>query len=446
MLLQRDTNNPSDYLTDPEAPDQLDAAASDVSRRLERFERTRDTTALWPGLTEAARVAAAREIERVTRERLGGALGVRIDPAGIHDAYALGIAGHTTGMGPVVGRWAEDGLVTGPPEVLRAFGRHLTHARRRTARMEREVLPALDGLIARGITPMVLKGFHTGRVYFEEPGVRRMTDIDVLVPPQRVEDAEAALVAAGFRPDAVARRPYQREWIGPRVDPRLFSVELADERSRWILELHASLDRNYYAGAVARLDAERALDEPFEVVGRRMLVPSPPLLLVILACHCAQELDGTRLLRLVEMVRIIRTETSAGRLDWDEVLAILQRTGAARFTYPALALVEDLAPGTVDRRVLAMALGASTWAARHTVARLVPAGGSLDARGVLRQLMWSRGPVAIVERLLRNVWPPSFVRPKDVFPGWRVHLRRLRTGMLSLRAPDERRGERGARG
>jgi len=31
-------------------------------------------------------------------------------------------------------------------------------------------MPALNALIACGISPIILKGFHTGRVYFDEPG------------------------------------------------------------------------------------------------------------------------------------------------------------------------------------------------------------------------------------------------------------------------------------
>ncbi|MEP6491299.1 MAG: nucleotidyltransferase family protein [bacterium] len=418
----------------------------DVARRLAAFGRNQDPAALWPRLTEPARVNAAHELARVTRLVLAGSRRVALDPDGAHHPYALTIAGHTTGMGPIIGRWAEDGLIIGSASALDYFARHLLHARRRSERMEREALPAVDALIATGISPVVLKGFHTAHVYFEEPGMRRMSDVDLMVAPNQVADAENTLRIAGFRPETEALRPYKRDWIGPGVDPRLFSVELFDERSKWILELHASLDRVYHPGAVARLDSELARGSlvPFDIAGRQVRVLSPELLMVTLACHCSQELDGTRLARLVELVRVIRGEgfgsPPARPCDWDDVLRIFEQTGAARFTYPALALVEDLAPETVDPRVLDAGQRASTWAALHTVARLAPAGGSLDDRGVLRQLMWTRGPVAILQRVLRNVWPAAFTRPGDVIPGWRVRLRRLRRGVLSFHAPNERDG------
>jgi hypothetical protein len=73
MILQRHAPAPTEYLPDPdpETSDKLDAAsaAADAAHRLERFERSKDPSVLWPGLTEAARVAAAREIERASTTR-----------------------------------------------------------------------------------------------------------------------------------------------------------------------------------------------------------------------------------------------------------------------------------------------------------------------------------------------------------------------------------------
>jgi hypothetical protein len=342
-------------------------------------------------------------------------------------------------MGPVIGAWIERGAVVGTPERTAPFAEHLVQSRARGRRMEREVLPAIDALLERDVTPVLLKGAHTSRAYFDEPGARRMSDVDLLVPPDRVADVEEALTAVGFQPETAALRPYKRDWIDSRIDPRHHSLELAHEKSRWILEIHASLDRLYHPGATARLDAERTATEPLDLAGRRVQVLSPELLVVYLACHCSQELDGIRLLRLFELVRVARVERARHRLRWDAVLAMLDRLRAAHFAYPAFALAEELSPGTIDPRVLASGRRASTWAARHTVDRLAPAGGSLDERGVARQLMWTRGPVAIAQRLLRNVWPAAFTKPRDVIPAWRVRLRRLRHGAMSLRAPDERR-------
>lgn len=408
--------------------------AAEASRRATAFERTGDPADLWPGLSERSRVGAARELERITREVLAGRNATVGDE---FDAYALGVAGHTTGMGPVIGRWIEDGRVAARAPIVDAFARHLDHGRKRADRIEREVLPALDALLALGIPVVVLKGFHTSRAYFDEPGARRISDVDVLIPPSRVEDCERALVSIGFSAKGPAHRPYKRDWMGRDVDPRFFSVEYADARTAWALELHASLDRVYNAGASARLDAYHHRTRSLVIRGRELAGLEPAPLFVYLACHCSQELESMRLLRVFEMVRLIRVERDAQRFDWSEVLSLLVDAGAAAFVYPACSLINDLAPGTVDPRVIDLAREASTWPARHAVPRLAPAAGSLDERGILRQLMWTRGPAAIVQRVFRILWPAAITHPSRVIPGWRARLRRLRAGLLTFRAPDE---------
>jgi hypothetical protein len=409
---------------------------AELARRLERYDRSRDPADLWPDLTIEARVSAMREIERVTRRVLTGARDIRIDTEGAHTPYALTIAAHTTGMGPLLGLWADNGVVDASMPVREHLARHLLHARRRAERIEREVLPVFDALIEHGITPIVIKGFATARQFFEEPATRRMADVDILVDPTRVDAAKSAVHSAGFRPSGPALHPYKQDWIGPGVDEQVFSVELSDERTRWAVELHASLDRVFHRGAVARLDIARGLTESFVVEGRMLLALAPAASLLSLVCHCSQELYSSRLLRLVEIIRVIRS----GRVDWNDFLELLRQSGAARYTYPAFALAENLAPGSVDQRVLALGRAESTWAARHTVNRLVPAGGSGDELGLLRQVMWTRGPVAILHRLVRLFFPRTVgSRPSHILPSWRVRARQLRAGLLSIRAPDERR-------
>ncbi len=414
------------------------AAQEDLRQRLARHAHTQDPRDLWPGLSERARVSAGREIERVARAVLGRSRTVALDPGAEHDDYALAIASHTSGMGPLLGRWIEDGKVVASEPVRARLARQLHHARQRSARIEREVLPVLDAMTARGVVPVVLKGLHTARAYFEEAGVRRMSDVDLLVDDAQRPEADEALLDAGFRVHGPAFWSHKKDWIGPGVEDRVFSVELSDERTTWVVEVHTSLDRTFHAGAVAHLDRERASLVPFDIAGRSLRAQSSHALLLTLACHCSQELGSSRLLRLVEIIRVVRAEIAAGRLVWDEVLAALHRTGAARFSWPAFALAEQLAPGTIDARVLALGRRESTLAARHTVARLTPVGGALDELGLLRQVMWMRGPVAILHRALRFAWPWRYGNPVDVLPGWRVRMRQLRAGLLSVRAPDER--------
>ena len=410
-----------------------------VVARLQAYARTGDPSTLWPGLTETARVSALHEIDRVTRAVLAGSVGVHVDPDDAHATYALLIAGHTSGTGTLLGRWIADGIAVARQDVARGFSEQLAHARRRADRMAREVAPALDALEARGVKPVALRGFHTSRVYFEEPGVRRMADIDLLVPPRLIGQAEAALRARGLSADDGRAASVQARLDWRRtVSSEIFSVELEHERNRWNLDLHASLDRMFHPGAVARLDSEMEHVECIDIDGRSLLALRAPLLVLTLACHCSQELHANRLLRLVEIVRVIRTNRASGGLDWDEFLSMTKRTGTVALRLSGVRVGRGAGTRYGGR---ARARGRSRCvdlgrAARGGAAR--SGWGVSDRRGAARQLMWTRGSVAVLHWLLCAVWPGGVTRPRDFLYGWRGRWRRLRDGRLSLWAPDER--------
>ncbi|MES2178519.1 MAG: nucleotidyltransferase family protein [Gemmatimonadota bacterium] len=432
------TAHPDDdaALCDPEA-------LADLARRLQRFDASKDPSWLWPGLSEPARVRAAQEIQRVTAEMLRGMSRVQMDPQRHHETYALAIAAHTTGMGPLLGHWILTGRLSAEPAVEARMRAHLEHSRRRNARIERELHPALDALIRHGVVPVALKGLHTSRAYFEDPAARRMADVDIWVDERLREAAEEALRSAEFRPSGTPTEAHKQEWIAVGIDDTIHSVEVADAYTKWELELHTSLVRVFHRGAVAKLDPLLLRTEPFELAGVRMRVLQPDALIIMLACHCSAELGSSRLLRLYEIVSIVRSVQMRDGLDWDGILAQMASLRVAHYTYPAFVLAEALAPGTIDPRALALGERASTWAARHTVARLTPAGGVIDEIGFLRQVMWVRGVDGFLHRIQRLVWPAPHGRPTNASASWRTRMRQFRAGLLSLRAPNERRWHEG---
>lgn len=408
----------------------------DVTERLRRFARSRDPRVLWPALAEPALATARRAIEQAVRAVLTDEKPATLDAEGESASYAVKIAAFTTGTGALLGRWIEDGRLDAAATVRPLLARELEQGRRRAARIEREVLPAVDALLARGITPVVLKGFHTARGYCEEPGVRPCADVDLLVPPARADAAEAALREAGFEPTTARLRPYKRHWMGVNVDPRTFSVEGIDERNRWEIDLHESFDRRIVAGNIT-LDSERGHVAPFDFAGRALLATTQPLLLLVLACQISADLKSMRLMRLVDLVRVIRADRANGRLDWDEVLTHIQRTDSARFAYPALALAERLSAGTIEQRVLAHARGKSSWAIRRTVTRLAPAGDSADKTSLMLHVMWAKGPLDFVAILIRLLWGIVAPGPRAALTTCRMLLRRIAAGAFSFGRPNE---------
>jgi hypothetical protein len=351
--------------------------------------------------------------------------------AGGRDAYPIGIAALLSGTGPLLGRWVEEGSLDVSDPVASVLARHLSHGRMRADRLAREVAPALNGLVAAGVQPMVIKGFHTAYEYFPEPGVRPISDVDTVVAPERVPRAEEALQAVGFNPSPFATTPYKRDWYPPDDDKRIWSVELFDERDRWKLELHDDASFCDLPTFGVRLNAGLGLQTRPHPHAPGVRTPAQPLLTAILATHLAAELHMRCLLRTVEIVFVVRRDRELGLLDWNALEAFLDESCATRFAYPALALVEKVAPGTIDAGLLSRARRASTRLTRFVADRVTPTFPILDRFILAERLMWiANGRQAI--QSLANWINPAAGRPlRETLKLYHSRLVRLLAGRAS---------------
>jgi hypothetical protein len=412
------------------SPEEQEALAA----RARAWRASGDPRTLWPALDPGALQPAADEIGRVVSAVLQGRRAV-LGAADGRDAYALGIAGLVTGTGPLLGSWIERGMIEASPAAAHVLAQHLAHGRRRMDRMRQGAIAAFAAMRERGVTPAVIKGFHTAHAYFDEPGARPLADVDVLVHPDERLRAEEALQAAGFTPVPAPRPERKRDWRPPGEDGEPRSFELWHAESAWKLELHTELAFEHLMEFGVRLGQHGAFDARLDSLGMPLRVAPPALLVALLATHASGELYAMRLLRLVELVLVVRHDRAAGTLDWGEVERILTASGAFRFAYPALALAEQLAPGTIDARVLERARGASAPRALAAVRDFTPTSPVLErATSLSERLMWSGSRWQTLHRMMRMVIPP----PGRSFPVllelYHVRLRRLLTGAVSWRA------------
>jgi hypothetical protein len=185
------------------------------------------------------------------------------------------------------------------------------------------------------------------------------------------------------------------------------SLSLTHEDDPFTLDLHASLNRNFFGVGVARLD--RLLAEgsgngwsPAGVAA----VPGQPLLLLLLATHASEGLHGLSLIRLVELAWVIRRDLERGALDWAVAADAAEEVGALRFAYPALALCERLAPGSVPPAALARFAAKATPAMLRILGGVTPGTAQrLDRLSVEERFMWAGTPVERARRLAYALWP-----------------------------------------
>ncbi len=399
----------------PRAPIASHDEAADLSARARAWLFKRDPRALWPALDPRVLQPSADAIGQAVASLVRGDRTTLGSPRG-DDAYALGIAALLTGTGPLLGYWVEQGSLDVSEHVARVLGEHLRHGRARAQRIAREVRPALACLVVADVTPTIIKGFHTSHAYFPEPGLRPISDVDVLIAPERVLRAEAALRGFAFDPSGLVCKPYKRDWYPPGDDGQLWSLELFDARDRWKLELHDGCNFGELARFGLRVETENWPRRPWDAHGLPVLTPAQPLLTVILATHLAAELHSRCLLRVVELEFVIRRDRELGLLDWNELDSLLSETSAHRFVYPAFSLVERLVPGTIDHGLLERARRASTPLARFVTERLTPTFPILNDRPILAErLMW----VQTGEHAVQSI--ASWVNPIPGRP-WRETL------------------------
>ncbi len=106
--------------------------SEEVRRRFAWARRQGRPAWLWPDVPIDAWRSAMDAIGTATAALLAGDGGVRLEG----EPEAIGLAGYTSGMGPLLGLWLEQGRLQASGAIAVTLGRHLTHNRLRAARME----------------------------------------------------------------------------------------------------------------------------------------------------------------------------------------------------------------------------------------------------------------------------------------------------------------------
>jgi hypothetical protein len=189
------------------------------------------------------------------------------------------------------------------------------------------------------------------------------------------------------------------------------SLLLVHADNPWAIDLHHSIDQKPASGApLTRLDGSI---DAYRVPGWPLHPPAATLAQPALTLHLAAHVGATfhlsaSLLRLVELVLVIRKDTAAGRLDWPTFVTLARASVSLRVAFPALMLAEKLAPGTVAPFVLEACARESPGRLRRLLRQLTPATAQrLEHRSVAEQYIWARNPWELARQFAADLWPQS---------------------------------------
>jgi hypothetical protein len=343
---------------------------------------------LWPEIGAERWQRALDEIVTVARGVLAGESGLRLV---CEDPRALCVAAYTSGMGPLLGYWIEREVLRATDEATALFDLHLAHNRRRMVRLSAVLDLVVGHLNAAGIAPVVLKGMDTATRFFPEPGTRPLSDIDIFIPANATSDAEQVFSRLGFRRVLRTRTPYACDWVDRSVPKQPRTLTFVHEDDPWSIDVLGSLERRFPTGAGAAFDKLLSHTIPADDrIEGRVRIMTQPLLALYLGAHFSQTLLNATILRALELVLVIRRDSADGVLDWREFAGAASTIGGMRFVYPALAFVEQLAPGTIPAEIVRAAAAVVPANLRDIVGNLrLAAAQPLHRHSVRERFMWA---------------------------------------------------------
>ncbi|MBI3550307.1 MAG: nucleotidyltransferase family protein [Elusimicrobia bacterium] len=286
---------------------------------------------------------------------------------------------------------------------------------------------ALEVLGEAGAEPMPLKGALFAARWYPHLGTRPQTDVDVLVSPERLEAAHAALLRAGWT-EAAPRAFYadHYHWVYAREDGPL-------------LELHWRL--KYPGTCQPDVRAFRARAKQASAEGVRFLEPAPEDLLEYLAVNKAMQ-HFPNLLGFLDLHFVAQS----ARIDWERTARSCEGNGTCGPMWFGLSHCREFFGTEVPERVLER-LARSARGARALARILRRWGGPLGAPVDLLDGPVGRMYEAFFEPSVRMAWSiwrplllPSRARVEAVAGGSYLRYLRQHASRLGEQTAAARRG------
>ncbi len=322
---------------------------------------------------------------------------------------------------------AADLLGALPGPVAEALRRdHLESSAANLVRFDalRAVLPALEEASAPSI---VLKGAAIAGTLYEEPGLRPMGDVDLLVELERLPAADGALRALGYAPvDAPGALPV------PSGDFPLSSLDYRTKDPMSVsFHLHWSLWNSTIpglarSGSLPPKDLFARAVQAFLAHGLSARVLSPPDLAIHLCEHLLKvPHSASRLVWLADLSRALPALSAPG--GWADFAARAREAGIERPAVVALRLAGELAGARLPGDPADLFAGVRLRAGERLFCALARRGRRMPGLSILVHLSARRG-LSAKARFLKAVLFPSasaLARRAGTPPGRASRLARL---------------------
>jgi len=388
----------------------------DVEQRFAEAVRVGRPEWLWFEVAEPDWARAVATIETALREVLahGCSEGALAD-----DPVALSIACYTSGTGPLLGSWIEQGKLTTTAANAEMLALHLTHNRARMAKLTARAAEVVGALSAGGANPIVMKGMHTAHHYFDEPAQRISSDIDLLTGADQPV-ADGILARLGYVPGKSGFR--QRNWAMPDAGKLPRTLTYVHRDDPWSIDLHEGVTRSL-AGGTRLVDFDALVPtvslEPWRVEKGGSVFP-PPLLLAYLLVHASCSFESLTLQRQYEIGLVIRGNGGRADFPWPAFTALCDRALLWSLIYPALRFAELLSPNLIPEAILLQARNA----AAPRVRKLAESHSAASVHNVARwswgeRYMWADGLLPRARQFASDLGMHGHMSAREIAQQWR---------------------------
>ena len=215
---------------------------------------------------------------------------------------------------------------------------------RRNLFLTRELLQLLDLFAANDIPVIPYKGPVLASLLHGDPGLRQFSDLDVLVPVEKVPSARTLLMSRGYRPDVDMTDRQLRAFIRREKDITLLRDDVGID-----LEIHWRITADHDPVRVSP-DFVWQHVRTCQFAGRSVQVLTPEALLLVLCIHGARH-RWEKLTWLCDIAAIIRSPVA---VNWNRVIDDAIALRCERILALGIVLAEELLDAELPERARAL--------------------------------------------------------------------------------------------
>ncbi len=237
-----------------------------------------------------------------------------------------------------------------------------------------------NSLEACGIRAVPYKGPLLAQSLYGDVAARQYHDLDILVLPEDVNPAKAALADVGYVCSLNLRKELERNYLSSGYEYSFDSTSCPHA-----VELQWRILPRFYA---VDFDLEACFEraESLRIGGRTFLNLCPGDLLLILCTHAAKHI-WAQISWLLDISKLVGTET----IDWDRVWEEAKDLGIRRIVAVNLLLANDLLGSRIPDRIHAwLEADGVGLVLRDEIMQRIRAGQDSDTESIAYFRLWSR--------------------------------------------------------